>query len=137
VVVKTYRRTDRLVACLEGLASQTRAPEEVVVVVNAVDPKSAVQLAAARGEIVAFVEDDAVPSENWVEGIVRALSGTSKSAPSVAGTWSSPMERGRTRAATDSRSIDRRARRCAAAASGAFGVVDLSPAHPARASRRL
>ena len=41
VVVATYRRMDRLAACLAGLRSQARPPDEVVVVVHSSDEESA------------------------------------------------------------------------------------------------
>ncbi len=98
VVVTTYRRIDRLGACLEGLRSQSRPADEVLVVVPASDEPSAIfvgelvgawpglrcirvarpgavaalncGLAAAGGAIVAFVDDDAVPTVAWLERIV-------------------------------------------------------------------
>ncbi|HZV73366.1 MAG TPA: glycosyltransferase [Conexibacter sp.] len=101
VVVTTYRRTDRLAACLHGLREQTRSPDEVVVVVHASDDASADRveqlagawrelrcarverhglvaalncgLAAAQGAIVAFVDDDAVPAADWLERIATAF----------------------------------------------------------------
>jgi cellulose synthase/poly-beta-1,6-N-acetylglucosamine synthase-like glycosyltransferase len=101
VVVTTFRRIDRLAACLEGLASQTRLPDEVVVVIHTIDSESAALverlagdwpairsvrlerhglvaaynqgLAASQGAIVAFVDDDAVPSKTWLEGILRTF----------------------------------------------------------------
>jgi len=101
VVVPTYRRLDRLGACLEGLRAQSRRPDEVVVVVHISDEASAslvgrlhgawrelrcarvdrpglvaalnCGLAAAGGAIVAFVDDDAVPTIGWLERIVQTF----------------------------------------------------------------
>jgi glycosyltransferase involved in cell wall biosynthesis len=98
VIVTTYRRVERLDACLAGLRSQTWPAEEVVVVVHVSDYASADHverltadwpelrsvrvdragsvaalnrgLAAARASIVAFVDDDAVPAPDWLERIV-------------------------------------------------------------------
>ena len=98
VVVTTYRRVERLAACLEGVRSQTRPADDVVVVVHVSDDASAREVArfasawpvlrctrvdqhgslaalnrglgAARGEVVAFIDDDAVPSADWLERIV-------------------------------------------------------------------
>jgi GT2 family glycosyltransferase len=97
-VVSTYRRVDSLIRCLEGLRAQTRAPDEVIVVVHVSDQESArlveatttswpelrralVEidgsvasynrgLAAARGAIVAYIDDDAVPAPDWLVRIV-------------------------------------------------------------------
>jgi cellulose synthase/poly-beta-1,6-N-acetylglucosamine synthase-like glycosyltransferase len=101
VVVPTYRRTERLAACLDGLRSQTRAADEVLVVVHVSDEPSTGRvsrfsedwpalrsvrvgrhglvaalnrgLAAAGGSIVAFIDDDAVPNRDWVQRIVETF----------------------------------------------------------------
>lgn len=101
VVVATYRRPERLGACLEGLRSQTRPAEEVLVVLHHSDEPTArlvcklarswpelrfVQvgrhgtvaaytagLAAAHGEIVAYLDDDAVPATDWLERLVETF----------------------------------------------------------------
>lgn len=101
VVVATYRRPDRLAACLEGLRCQSRRADEVVVIVHGSDQPSAdlvgelaggwpelrclrVErqgavaaynrgLAAACGTIVAYVDDDAVPALDWLERIVATF----------------------------------------------------------------
>jgi glycosyltransferase involved in cell wall biosynthesis/GT2 family glycosyltransferase len=101
VVVPTYRRIDRLAACLQGLRSQNRPADEVLVVVQTSDDASAslvsglacgwpelrclrvarpglvaalnCGLAGANGSIVAFVDDDAVPSAEWLSRIVNTF----------------------------------------------------------------
>ena len=101
VVVTTYERVEPLAGCLDGLRSQTQQAHEVVVVVHKLDEPSArlvdrmsgtwpelrrVQvdrhgsvpalncgLAAARGAVVAIVDDDAVPAADWLERIVGAF----------------------------------------------------------------
>lgn len=103
VIVATYRRPDALTACLKGLRLQTRPADEVVVVVHASDAESArcvadlandwpelrcvasdrpgsvaaynSGLTASRGELVAYVDDDAVPKEDWIERIARTFGG--------------------------------------------------------------
>jgi glycosyltransferase involved in cell wall biosynthesis/GT2 family glycosyltransferase/predicted O-methyltransferase YrrM len=101
VVVATYKRVDRLAACLDGLRSQSRPADEVLVVVHSSDGPSAelvehrsrtwpelrclradrsgtvfaysCALAAAHGTIVAYVDDDAVPRVDWLERIVTTF----------------------------------------------------------------
>jgi len=96
VVVPTLRRPTQLLACLEGLARQTRTPREVLVVhtredsetthllggslplpVREVVVEGGGQVAAlvagtqlARAGIVAFIDDDAVPRPDWIEGLM-------------------------------------------------------------------
>ena len=94
VLVPTFRRVERLGACLDGLARQTQAAVEVIVVCRGADSASielvrarAVTLvlvdepgviaamnagvAAASGEIIALTDDDAVPWADWVQRIER------------------------------------------------------------------
>jgi glycosyltransferase involved in cell wall biosynthesis len=94
VIVTTYRRPRSLAACLEGLRGQVRRADELLVVVHEADDESArhvdalatswpalrrvpvaspgflaalnAGLAAATQEIVAFVDDDAVASPEWI-----------------------------------------------------------------------
>jgi glycosyltransferase involved in cell wall biosynthesis/GT2 family glycosyltransferase len=101
VVVATYRRPERLAACLDGLHFQTRPAEEVLVVLHRTDEPTArlvrtlarswpqlrfVQvdrhgsvaaygagLAAAHGEIVAYIDDDAVSAVDWLERLVETF----------------------------------------------------------------
>jgi cellulose synthase/poly-beta-1,6-N-acetylglucosamine synthase-like glycosyltransferase len=102
VVVTTFKRPDRLGACLDGLRLQAIAPAEVIAVVHESDEESArlvegvalrwpalrcvrasrrglvsaynCGLAAVREPMVAFIDDDAVPSEHWLAGIVKTFS---------------------------------------------------------------
>jgi glycosyltransferase involved in cell wall biosynthesis len=100
VVVPTYRRPDRILACLEGLRAQERPADEIVVVVRddddetraAVERWSAEQgvglvivevsrpgqivamnvgLAAATGDVVAFTDDDCVPRTDWLRRMME------------------------------------------------------------------
>ena len=102
VVIATYRRPDRLAECLQALRSQRRPPDEVVVVIHAgdeptvravsplanawpqlrivrVERRGSVAaynsgLTTARGSIVAYVDDDAVPAPDWLQRIVETFS---------------------------------------------------------------
>jgi len=101
VIVPTYRRPDRLAACLDGLSKQTRQADQVVAVVHASDLQThayvlerqrhwpelmatLVQrgglvaaenqgLAAATGTIVAYCDDDAVPCQDWAERLLATF----------------------------------------------------------------
>jgi GT2 family glycosyltransferase len=98
VVIATYRRVPSLSACLDGIRRQSSAPVEVIVVVHSQDSDSSefvtrqaatwpelravtvyqdglvaalsTGLSAAGEDIVAFVDDDAVPEPDWLERIV-------------------------------------------------------------------
>jgi glycosyltransferase involved in cell wall biosynthesis len=90
VVVPTYRRPEHLRRCLEGLRGQRVPPTEIVVVHRADDHESAAAARmdgvtvvcvddagvlaamgagaeAASGDVVAYVDDDAVPRVDWIE----------------------------------------------------------------------
>jgi cellulose synthase/poly-beta-1,6-N-acetylglucosamine synthase-like glycosyltransferase len=101
VVIATYMRTDRLRACLDGVRAQTRPPDEVVVLTSRRDQDSRrviealandwpqlrfeiadrpgtveaynLGLEAARSDVVAYVDDDAVPAPDWLEQIERTF----------------------------------------------------------------
>jgi len=99
VVIPTYRRPDYLRRCLEGLETQTRPADEIVVVRRSDDastrrvvveypnrPLTEVLVSAAgvlaamkagmtkaRGRIVAFTDDDAVPRPDWLQRISHLL----------------------------------------------------------------
>lgn len=93
VVIPTYRRPDHLARCLEALANQTRAPDQIVVVTRDTDdlaigrcvelsPRLAVDvvtverpglvaalnagLARVRTPLVAFTDDDCRPHPAWI-----------------------------------------------------------------------
>jgi len=104
VVIATYRRPDVLPGCLEALERQRLRPSEVIVVDQSPDSSTrelvtvrrgsgyelryvhsdaaGVSLARnigwrlARGEIVAYTDDDAVPDPGWIEAIVEAFEST-------------------------------------------------------------
>jgi len=96
VILATYGRPELLAKCLEGLRAQTRVPDEVIVVTRLHDVESqdvvknsplhptvvhveipgvlaalAQGLSASTGNWVAFTDDDAVPSVQWLEGLER------------------------------------------------------------------
>lgn len=96
VLVPSYRRPDQLLNCLHGLAAQSRAPLEVIVVWQGDDeatrtaaeefaaaapfdvkiihsaeagvvPSENAALAVARGTLIAMIDDDAVAPADWLE----------------------------------------------------------------------
>ncbi len=97
VVIPTYRRPQDLARCLETLQKQTRLADEVLIVVRDTDTETWAFLAefnpkllplqtvevkvpgvvaamnagleAARGDIIAFTDDDAAPHPDWLERI--------------------------------------------------------------------
>lgn len=100
VVVATYRRLERLIPCLDGIRRQSRAADEVIVVARAADAGTIEELGryrrnwselrwitverpgvveaynrgldAATCDIVAYVDDDAVPRADWLERTIGA-----------------------------------------------------------------
>lgn len=107
VIVPSRERPERLAACLDGLAVGTRAPDETIVVILSSDRASAAALeswssgdgvrrvvtvdrpgqvealraglAHATGDVVCFLDDDAVPAKRWLEHLAAAYG------PAVAG----------------------------------------------------
>jgi GT2 family glycosyltransferase len=103
VVVPTWRRPAELSRCLEGLAGQSRAPDEVVVVAREEDEKTWALLReprpdglplrparverpgvlealrtgieAVEGDVVAITDDDSIPRPDWIERMETALAG--------------------------------------------------------------
>lgn len=101
VIVASYGRVDSLLACLQGLRAQTVAADEVIVVGRTSDPETAARvallqrgwaelryvpidaegavaaynrgLAAAGQPLVAYVDDDAVPTPDWISRIVNTF----------------------------------------------------------------
>lgn len=96
VIVPTFRRVPELARCLAALGRQGRPADQIVVVCRDTDTDShaavaasgkAIDLAlvgtggqvaamntgldAARGEIVAIIDDDTIPSPDWLERIER------------------------------------------------------------------
>jgi cellulose synthase/poly-beta-1,6-N-acetylglucosamine synthase-like glycosyltransferase len=110
VLVPTYRRTSDLARCLDALARQRRAPDEVLVVCRGADEETQAWLAieksrarlplvkveviqggqvaalnagldALTGDIVAITDDDAAPRPTWLDRIERHFA----SSPDVGG----------------------------------------------------
>jgi cellulose synthase/poly-beta-1,6-N-acetylglucosamine synthase-like glycosyltransferase len=109
VAVATCRRADALARCLEGIARQRRPADEVLVVHQSEDLETRELLAGARfcllpirpvtvtaaglvaarnaslglarADVVAFVDDDAVPRDDWTARIAAAFA----SDPQLAG----------------------------------------------------
>jgi GT2 family glycosyltransferase len=103
VVITTYQRPQSLAACLDGIREQARPADEVLVVAHAEDQPSVEfvgrraeewpalrlatvdrdgsvaalnrGLAAARGEIVAIIDDDAVAHPDWLERMATGFDG--------------------------------------------------------------
>jgi GT2 family glycosyltransferase len=97
VVVPTYRRSDELRRCLAGLATQSLAPTETIVVRREGDEATRAALkesahagvvdavvsepgvlaametgtAVASSDLIAFIDDDAVPRPEWLERLTR------------------------------------------------------------------
>ena len=96
VVIPSYNDAEMLRGCLEALAAQTRAPDEIVVVDNGSTddtaevgraagarvvveplrgtlPASAAGFDAADGDLVARLDADSVPREDWIARVVAAF----------------------------------------------------------------
>ena len=101
IVVPSFARPQLLRACLTALAGQSVPPLEVLVVGRVGDdetaavvtatqgvarlltvtarghlPPLALGVAQARGDVVAFVDDDSEPARGWLEAILRHYAGT-------------------------------------------------------------
>lgn len=102
VILCTHARPGYLAACLAGLAAQVDAPAFEVLVVDSASPPAAARgiadlaashgarllvadrpglscarnlgAAAARGTLLAYLDDDAVPDPGWLAAIGRAAS---------------------------------------------------------------
>ncbi|MCF2649159.1 glycosyltransferase family 2 protein [Niallia circulans] len=97
VIIPTYKRTDDLKRCLEGLSRQFQVPDEVIVVVRDIDDKtrnfleeyqSTIHITTAivnkpgqvaalntglqksSGEFICILDDDTVPHIHWLQKIL-------------------------------------------------------------------
>jgi GT2 family glycosyltransferase len=99
VVIPTYNRPDRLQSCLTHLKSQTLRPDRVVVADSSSDDRTArlvqgmpevsyvrnplgrghtaesraIGSSLCREDIIAFLDDDAEPREDWLEHVVAGF----------------------------------------------------------------
>lgn len=98
VIIPTYKRTNDLKRCLEGLSRQFQVPDEVIVVVQDIDDKtrnfleeyqSTIHITTAivnkpgqvaalntglqksSGEFICILDDDTVPHVHWLKKIVE------------------------------------------------------------------
>jgi GT2 family glycosyltransferase len=101
VVVPTYQRPDELRRCLAGLAQQSLPPAEIIVVRRANDTATAGVLTEfshqavevivtepgvlaamsagadrASGDVIGFIDDDAVARREWLQRLVRHFADT-------------------------------------------------------------
>jgi GT2 family glycosyltransferase len=76
VVIPTFKRPEALARCLQALERQTVAPASIEVVDDSLEdrgPAYSRNIGWKRGSapIIAFTDDDCVPSEDWIESIQR------------------------------------------------------------------
>lgn len=76
VVIPTVGR-ETLALCQAALAKQTRPPDEVVVVIDHARRGAAWArnegIVRAKGDVIAFADDDGIPPPDWLERLVAAL----------------------------------------------------------------
>jgi len=76
VIIPTLGR-DTLALCQDALAKQTRQPDEVIVVLDRERRGIAwgrnEGIARAKGDLIAFADDDGIPPPDWLERLVGAL----------------------------------------------------------------
>lgn len=76
VIIPTIGR-DTLARCRSALDEQTRPPDEMITVVDR-DRRGAAWarnegLCRANGDLIAFIDDDAIAPSDWLERLVRAV----------------------------------------------------------------
>jgi GT2 family glycosyltransferase len=74
VVVPTFKRPEALARCLEALEKQTVTPDSIQVVDDSSSDKGPaysrnIGLSRGKAPIVAFTDDDCVPSRDWIASI--------------------------------------------------------------------
>jgi len=80
VVIPTFRRPENLERCLDALNNQSVAPASIEVVDDSEldrGPAFSRNIGWKRGSasLVAFTDDDCVPSPNWIASILREFEG--------------------------------------------------------------
>lgn len=113
VLIPTYRRPESLTRCLEGLSRQTRKADEILIVGSKNDSQTISSMQtqkwerlpireiyipdrgqvrqlnsgvnAAKGEIIAITDDDAVPHSDWLERIEACFLVASEKVAGVGG----------------------------------------------------
>jgi len=97
VIIPTYLRVESLKRCLGGIFSQSERPLEIIIVVRDSDKKTITYLKKikniktlvvsepgqiialntglneAKGEIIAFTDDDSVPEKDWLAKIKKSF----------------------------------------------------------------
>ena len=78
VVIPTFRRPEKLERCLDAINHQTIAPSSIIVIDDSekdLGPAISRNLGWKKGssDIVAFTDDDCVPSSNWIESILNSF----------------------------------------------------------------
>lgn len=76
VIVPSTGR-DTLQQCLDALERQSRRPDEIIVVYDkdnlGVGLTRNKGILMAKGELIAFTDDDCVPPDNWIESLVSIM----------------------------------------------------------------
>ena len=78
VVIPTFRRPVELAKCLESLSKQTVSPTSIEVIDDSetdYGPGISRNIGWKRGsaDVVAFLDDDCIAPENWIETIQEIL----------------------------------------------------------------
>ncbi|MHA1989278.1 MAG: glycosyltransferase family 2 protein [Promethearchaeota archaeon] len=87
IIIPTYKRAFVLKYVLESIKRQTYRFFELIVVYKPGGDETEEILEKANGEIIVFMDDDAIPKSNWLEELVKTYSsfsmvgGVSGSAP--------------------------------------------------------
>lgn len=76
VIIPTLKR-NTLNAVLSALEKQTRKPDEIIVVEDLNNESASITrnrgIEKSKGNLIAFLDDDTIPSENWLENFESEL----------------------------------------------------------------